>query len=89
MKEYLHTVFARDPAARNSLEVIFYYPGLHALWFHRIAHWLWMHKLFFLARFISHITRFLEDRLKRLEILERFVFDGSKLENKFIYGDGV
>jgi len=48
-----------------------------------------MHKLFFLARFISHITRFLEDRLKRLEILERFVFDGSKLENKFIYGDGI
>jgi len=48
-----------------------------------------MHKLFFLVRFISHITRFLEDNLKRLEILERYVFDGNKLENKFIYGDGI
>jgi len=41
------------------LEVIFCYPGLHALWFHRLAHFLWGHKLRFLARFVSHISRFL------------------------------
>ncbi len=59
LKEDIHTVLARDPAARNSLEVMFCYPGLHALWSHRIAHWLWIHKFFFLARLVSHISRFL------------------------------
>ncbi len=41
------------------LEVIFCYPGLHALWLHRIGHFLWCHRLKFLARFLSHINRFL------------------------------
>jgi len=39
VKEDIKTVFAKDPAAKSALEVIFCYPGLHALWFHRIAHW--------------------------------------------------
>ena len=59
MREDIQTVFARDPAARSLLEVLFCYPGLHALWMHRIAHWLWKHKLRFLGRLISHISRFL------------------------------
>ncbi|MCD6231930.1 serine O-acetyltransferase, partial [Candidatus Aerophobetes bacterium] len=59
LKEDICTVFARDPAARSLPEIIFCYPGLHALWFHRVAHWFWTHKFFFLARFISHISRFL------------------------------
>jgi len=59
LREDIQTVFAKDPAARNTLEVIFCYPGLHALWFHRFAHFLWQHKLRFLARFLSHINRFL------------------------------
>jgi serine O-acetyltransferase len=59
MREDIRTVFAEDPAARNILEVIFLYPGLHALWMHRIAHWLWKHRLRFIARLLSHFTRFL------------------------------
>ncbi len=59
LKEDIQTVFAKDPAARSTLEVIFCYPGLHAIWFHRVAHFLWRHKLKFLARLLSHISRFL------------------------------
>ena len=59
MQEDIQTVFAKDPAAKSLSEVIFCYPGLHAIWVHRIAHFLWKHKLFFIARFISHINRFL------------------------------
>lgn len=59
LKEDIKTVFAKDPAARSKLEVIFCYPGLHALWAHRLAHWLWKNKFYFLARLISHVSRFL------------------------------
>ncbi len=59
LREDIQTVFAKDPAARSVAEVIFCYPGLHALWFHRWAHFLWGHKLRFTARFVSHISRFL------------------------------
>ena len=59
LKEDIQTVFAKDPAARSTLEVIFCYPGLHALWLHRISHFLWHRKLRFLARLVSHISRFL------------------------------
>ena len=59
LREDIQTVFAKDPAARNTLDVIFCYPGLHALWLHRVAHFLWQHRLQFLARLLSHISRFL------------------------------
>ncbi len=59
LREDIQTVFAKDPAARSMLEVISCYPGLHALWFHRLAHFLWQHNLHFIARFISHVSRFL------------------------------
>ncbi|MCS7038391.1 MAG: serine O-acetyltransferase EpsC [Anaerolineae bacterium] len=49
----------RDPAARTTLEILLCYPGLHALWFHRLAHWLWCHRLFLLGRLVSHWSRFL------------------------------
>lgn len=52
-------IFDRDPAARNPLEVLFCYPGLQALLFHRIAHWLHHVGLPFVPRLISHIARFL------------------------------
>ena len=51
-------IFERDPAARNWLEVIFCYPGFHALCLHRFAHWLHLHKVSFIPRFISHLGRF-------------------------------
>ncbi len=59
IKEDIKTVFAKDPAARNSLEIFLCYSGLHAIWAHRIDHWLWTHGLKLPARFFSTIARFL------------------------------
>ena len=59
LKEDIQTVFAKDPAARSTLEVLLCYPGLHALWLHRLAHFLWQRRLRLTARFISHLSRFL------------------------------
>jgi serine O-acetyltransferase len=58
MRDDIATVFREDPAARSKLEVLLCYPGLHALWSHRIAHWLYGRKLYFAARIISHLNRF-------------------------------
>ncbi len=59
MKEDIQTVFREDPAARSLLEVLTCYPGLHALWSHRIANFLWHHRLRLLGRLVSHVSRFL------------------------------
>lgn len=58
LKEDIEMVFARDPAARGVLEVITCYPGLHAIWLHRLAHWIWKRGLRLLARLVSHLNRF-------------------------------
>jgi serine O-acetyltransferase len=55
--EDLRTVLAKDPAARNLLEVLLTYPGVHALWAHRIEHWLWQRHLRLLARIMATYTR--------------------------------
>jgi serine O-acetyltransferase len=47
----------RDPAARNTIEVLFNYAGLHAIWFYRVSHWLWLRKFYFLARWLSQFAR--------------------------------
>ena len=52
-------IFERDPAARNWLEVLFCYPGLQALFFHRFAHWLYRIGIPFIPRLISHVGRFI------------------------------
>lgn len=52
-------IFERDPAARNWLEVLFCYPGLQALVFHRFAHWLYVLGIPFIPRLISQVARFL------------------------------
>ena len=59
MREDISNVFDRDPAARSTLEVLTCYPGLHALWLHRIANYLWRHHLGYLGRLLSHLNRFL------------------------------
>lgn len=59
IREDIRNVFFKDPAARNVLEVLILYPGLHALWFHRVAHWLWKVKFRFFARLLSHVGRLL------------------------------
>jgi serine O-acetyltransferase len=53
----VQSVLDRDPAARNVLEVVLCYPGLHAIWAHRIAHRLWKSKLRLIARWVSQVAR--------------------------------
>jgi len=55
---YLDSVKARDPAPRSRWEILLY-PGVLALGLHRIAHWLFSGELYFLARLVNHISRFL------------------------------
>lgn len=57
MFENIRVMFERDPAARNVWEILLY-PGLHAIFWHRISHFLFQHKFKFLARLISQLTRF-------------------------------
>ncbi|MDO8685830.1 MAG: serine O-acetyltransferase EpsC [Clostridiales bacterium] len=52
------SIAARDPAAKSMLEVMFLYPGFHALVNHKIAHWFYVRRLFFIARFVSQMGRF-------------------------------
>jgi serine O-acetyltransferase len=59
LREDIATVFSKDPAARTVWEVLCCYPGLHAIWLHRLAHLLWRNGLKFLGRLTSHINRFL------------------------------
>lgn len=59
IREDIRSIFDRDPAARSTLEIVTCYPGVHAMLFHRLAHRLWQWHLYWLARFISHISRFL------------------------------
>ena len=80
IKEDIKAVFARDPAARSSLEIILCYPGLHALWFHRVSHFLWRRRLRLLARCISHISRFLTG----IEI-----HPGAKIGRRFFIDHGA
>ena len=53
---YLDSVKARDPAARSRWEILLY-PGVLALALHRVAHWLYGGKLYFMARFVNHLSR--------------------------------
>ena len=78
--EDLKTVFSKDPAAKSYLEVLLCYPGLHALWAHRVAHKLWSFKLYFLARFLSHITR----AVTGIEI-----HPGAKIGRRFFIDHGM
>ncbi|MBK9740031.1 MAG: serine O-acetyltransferase [Actinobacteria bacterium] len=59
MKDDLQSVAERDPAARTQLEVALLYPGVHAVWAHRVSHALWRRGVFLPARTVSQATRFL------------------------------
>lgn len=80
IREDIYSVFDRDPAARSVMEIIFCYPGLHAVWFYRIAHWFWTHELYFFGRFTSHVARFLTG----IEI-----HPGAKIGEKFFIDHGM
>lgn len=58
LKKELNYIVDNDPAARNKLEVLMFYPGVHALINHRIAHVFYKHKMFFTARLLSTLSRF-------------------------------
>ena len=59
LKEDIQVVFHRDPAVRSVWEVALAYPGFHAILIHRMTHWLWQRRFTTLARFLSHVGRFL------------------------------
>jgi len=59
IRDDIRVVRERDPAARSALEVVLCYPGVHALALHRIGHRLWRAGWLTLARFVSHVSRFL------------------------------
>lgn len=80
IREDINSVFDRDPAARSVLEIIFCYPGLHAVWIYRIAHWFWKNGFYFLGRFTSHLGRFFTG----VEI-----HPGAKIGKKFFIDHGM
>ncbi|WP_286265683.1 serine O-acetyltransferase [Thalassotalea atypica] len=59
IKEDINSVFDRDPAARTALEVFLNYPGMHAIWGHRLSNWFWRKDIKLIARLISTIARWL------------------------------
>ena len=82
IKDDIKTIYDKDPAARNIFEVIFCYPGLHALLLHRFAHKLYKMKVPFIPRYISFITRILTG----IEI-----HPGAQIGDRFFidHGEGV
>lgn len=58
MRDEIDSILERDPAARTRLEVLLCYPGLWAVWIHRVSHWLWRHQMRLLSRVLSQVGRF-------------------------------
>ena len=58
LRKDIHVIKERDPAVKNTLEVLLCYSGLHAIWAYRLAHFFYLHKWFVTARIISTIARF-------------------------------
>ncbi len=80
MREDIQSVFHRDPAARNAFEVLTCYPGLHAIWIHRLSHWLWGFGWKWLARMSSNLGRWLTG----IEI-----HPGAKIGRRFFIDHGM
>ncbi|MBF0354630.1 MAG: serine O-acetyltransferase [Alphaproteobacteria bacterium] len=59
LQEDIASIVERDPAARSALEVLFCYPGIHALLFFRLSHWLWANEFKLLGRMVSQVSRIL------------------------------
>lgn len=80
LREDIDVVFEQDPAARSYLEVILTYSGLHAIWWHRLAHALFKRKFYFLARAVSQTSRFFTG----IEI-----HPGAKIGRRFFIDHGM
>lgn len=94
LKADVQAVKDRDPAATTTLSVILNYPGIHALWFHRVNHWLWGKGHRGLSRFISQIARFFTgiEIHPAAKIGERFFIDhgmGVVIGETSVIGDDV
>jgi len=94
MREDIQAVLQRDPAARSALEVLLCYPGLHAIWMHRVNHFLWNAGFYTLARLGSHISRFLTgiEIHPAAQIGKRFFIDhgmGVVIGETTLIGDDV
>jgi serine O-acetyltransferase len=76
----VQSVLDRDPAARNVLEVLLCYPGLHAIWAHRLAHKLWRNGFKLLGRWISQLTR---------SITGVEIHPGAKIGHNFFIDHGM
>jgi serine O-acetyltransferase len=59
LRAELDCILERDPAARSRWDVLTCYPGLHAIYVHKLAHWFWLRRLYWLGRFTSHLGRWL------------------------------
>src|ERR1700723_1597870 len=93
-REDVAAVFEADPAARSYFEIVFLYPGLHAVWAQHLSHWLWLHGMRFLARFISQVARVLTgiEIHPGAEIGRRLFIDhgmGTVIGETAIVGDDV
>lgn len=80
IREDVQSVLERDPAARNVLEVLLCYPGVHAIWYHRLSHKLWKGGFKLLARWVSQFAR----RLTGVEI-----HPGAKIGKNFFIDHGM
>jgi serine O-acetyltransferase len=59
LRSDIECILDRDPAARSRWEVLTCYPGLHAIYIHKLARWFWLHGMPWLGRFVSHLGRWL------------------------------
>ena len=80
LREDIQSVFHRDPAARNAFEVLTCYPGMHAIWLHRLSGWLWRNELKWPARMVSNFGRWLTG----IEI-----HPGAKVGRRFFIDHGM
>ena len=80
LREDIQSVFHRDPAARNAFEVLTCYPGMHAIWIHRLSAMLWRADLKWLARLVSNFGRWLTG----IEI-----HPGAKVGRRFFIDHGM
>ena len=94
IREDIDAVLDRDPAAKNRVEVVLLYSGLHALWGYRVHHWLWIHGRTFLARALSQVARLITgiEIHPGAQIGKRFFVDhgmGVVIGETTIVGDDV
>src|SRR6266849_5237739 len=80
LRDYIRSISERDPAARSTLEILTTYPGLHAVVFHRLSHRLWQWRWHWLARLLSHLSRWLTG----IEI-----HPGAKIGRRFFIDHGM